>query len=540
MILDGLAVGALPNVVARHADRLDLTALLHHPLGDEQGLSSDEQQHLHRSELTGLGCVARIIVTSRFTARRLTALAEQYAVPLTAPISVVEPGVAHAPISPAPREGEPLRLLCVATLTPRKGQDVLVKALAGLTHLPWQCDCYGAERDAEFSASVRQRVEEHHLGERIALHGECDAATLEAAYHQAHALVLPSWYEGYGMVVTEALAHGLPVITTTGGALRDTLPEGAGLSVAPGDVPALQAALEQFCRDQTLRTALRAGAAVARGELNDWQGAGAQFASALNMGAAPNMPAGSQFASSWRSSALVAGLNAWLANRDSVTLADLGCGRGSNVQFLVPRLSVPQRWALFDHDPELLKEARGRAMQLHDARGQPVQVATHCTSLATLAHPALLEADVVSASALLVSLSVTGEWCFIDAEPQPLDHPEDRFVRGLFNAHQQRDKGLGEALGGYAHAALVEALKRRGYSLEEAATPWQLAAGDATHEPLIRSLIEGWAAAATEQAPEAATRIAEWRTARLDAVERGQWGVWVGHHDLLALPAVAG
>lgn len=574
VILDGLAVGALPDVVARHADRLDLTALLHHPLGDEQGLSSDEQQHLHRSELTGLGCVARIIVTSRFTARRLKVLAEQYAVPLTAPISVVEPGVAHAPISPAPREGEPLRLLCVATLTPRKGQDVLVKALAGLTHLPWQCDCYGAERDAEFSASVRQRVEEHHLGERIALHGECDAATLEAAYHQAHALVLPSWYEGYGMVVTEALAHGLPVITTTGGALRDTLPEGAGLSVAPGDVPALQAALEQFCRDQTLRTALRAGAAVARGELNDWQAAGAQFASALNMGAAPNMPAGSQFASSWlsqrervdsqsRSSALVAGLNAWLANRDSVTLADLGCGRGSNVQFLVPRLSVPQRWALFDHDPELLKEARGRAMQLHDARGQPVQVATHCTSLATLAQPALLEADVVSASALidlvsqpwidalaaqcaeqrqalLVSLSVTGEWCFIDAEQQPLDHPEDRFVRGLFNAHQQRDKGLGEALGGHAHAALAEALKRRGYSLEEAATPWQLAAGDATHEPLIRSLIEGWAAAATEQAPEAATRIAEWRTARLDAVERGQWGVWVGHHDLLALPAVAG
>ena len=103
VILDGLAVGALPNVVARHADRLDLTALLHHPLGDEQGLSSDEQQHLHRSELTGLGCVARIIVTSRFTARRLTALAEQYAVPLTAPISVVEPGVAHAPLSPAPR-----------------------------------------------------------------------------------------------------------------------------------------------------------------------------------------------------------------------------------------------------------------------------------------------------------------------------------------------------------------------------------------------------------------------------------------------------
>ena len=575
VIIDGLAMGALPDVVARHTDRLDITSLLHHPLGDEQGLSSEEQQQLHRSELTGLAEVARIIVTSRFTARRLSELASDYSLPITAPITVVEPGVAHAPVSPAPAAGDTIRLLCVATLTPRKGQDVLVKALARVASEQWQCDCYGGVRDTAFSASVQQLIDEHRLAERITLHGECDADTLEAAYQHAHALVLPSWYEGYGMVVTEALAHGLPVITTTGGALRDTLPEGAGISVAPGDADALGAAIDNFCSNEALRTELRAGVALARGELNDWQAAGVEFAKALKDEGTAELTAGSQFAASWltlreavdghaRSEALVSRLDAWLASCEApVTLADLGCGRGSNVQFLAPRLSGAQRWALFDHDDALLREARRRAMPLHDATGQPLQVETHCTSLATLEHPALQAADVVSASALidlvsqpwvdmlaqqcaahrqalLVSLSVTGEWCFTDRDQQPIDDPEDRFVLGLFNAHQQRDKGLGEALGGEAHRALYHALAAQGYDVEEASTPWRLAAGSHAYQPLVSSLINGWAEAATEQAPDAAMRIAEWRTARLDAVERGQIGVWVGHRDLLALPAVKG
>lgn len=575
VIIDGLAMGALPDVVARHADRLDITSLLHHPLGDEQGLSSEEQQHLHRSELTGLAEVARVIVTSRFTARRLSELAECYSLPITAPITVVEPGVAHAPVSPAAEQGEAIRLLCVATLTPRKGQDVLVNALAQVESDQWQCDCFGGARDAEFSTKVQQLIDEHQLAERVNLHGECDAETLEAAYQSAHALVLPSWYEGYGMVVTEALAHGLPVITTTGGALRDTLPEGAGISVAPGDVKALSAAISNFCTNEALRTELRAGVAVARGELNDWQAAGAEFAKALNDESPAELSAGSQFAASWltlretvdnhaRSEALVSRLNAWLAKREApVTLADLGCGRGSNMQFLAPRLASPQQWALFDHDDALLKEARSRAVPLHDASGQPLKVETHCASLSKLDHPALKAVDVVSASALidlvsqqwidalaqqcaahqqalLVSLSVTGEWCFTDADQQPLDDPEDRFVLGLFNAHQQRDKGLGEALGGDAHQALYHAMAQQGYVVEEVSTPWRLVAGSHEQQPMVSSLINGWAEAATEQAPEAATRIAEWRTARLDAVERGQVGVWVGHRDLLALPAAKG
>ncbi|RUR33396.1 glycosyltransferase [Vreelandella andesensis] len=597
VIIDGLAMGALPGVVAVHAKRLDITALLHHPLGDEQGLSDRDQQRFHRSELRGLAHVNRVIVTSCFTERRVKALAEHYALPFSAPITVVEPGVVRAPVSPAAPPNEPIRLLCVATLTPRKGQDVLVQALAGVERGHWRCDCFGGARDAVFTERVQTLIDEHQLGDWVTLHGECDGATLEDAYQHAHALVLPSWYEGYGMVVTEALAHGLPVITTTGGALRDTLPNGAGISVTPGDVEALTRALENFCHDEALRTELCAGAAAARGGLADWQAAGVAFSQAL-MQPPSTLTAGSQFAADWlslrenvdvnsRSQALVGALANWLdakllsenqrrvehsslaessqssAFSQPITLADLGCGRGSNSQFLAPRLHHGQRWMLIDHDDALLNEAYSRTSQLSTGKSESLQVETHCVSLENIDHPALTHCDVVTASALidlvsqewidalaaqcakhrqalLITLSITGEWCFTNPQQQPLNDPDDRWISELFNAHQRRDKGLGEALGGDAHQALVSAMAHYNYRVSEAETPWCLTAGKSAQYPLMCSLIEGWASAATEQAPGAASRIAQWRDERLRKVAEGKMGIWVGHRDLLALPADEG
>ncbi|MGE6776235.1 glycosyltransferase [Vreelandella titanicae] len=575
VVIDGLAMGALPEVVAQHAQRLEITALLHHPLGDELGLEEADQQRFHRSELNALAHVARIIVTSHFTARRLPELAAHYEMPLNPSVTVVEPGVAQAPISPAAEPGELLRLLCVATLTPRKGQDILVKALAGVSGDHWQCDCYGGARDATFTQRVQQLIDQNGLQDSVRLHGECDGATLEAAYRSAHALVLPSWYEGYGMVVTEALAHGLPVITTTGGALRDTLPAGAGLSVEPGDVDALQDALSRFCHDDKLRHQLRQGAAQARDALSDWQEAGARFAAALTAPAdSPNLRPGSQFASDWltlreaadvdsRSQPLAELAAEWLSARTPAPLiADLGCGRGSNMRFLAPRLNGQQRWKLIDHDAILLAQARQRAAGLSNSQGQPVAVETHCVSLELLAEVPLDDAHLVTASALLdlvseqwidafvariagqqqallIALSVTGEWHFIDPQGAPVLDDEDRWLQAMFMAHQQRDKGLGDALGGQAHGALAAALERADYRIEQAETPWQLAAGSQEQQPLMLALLEGWAEAATEQAPEAAARIATWLQQRQQAVANGELGIWVGHRDLFATPLFA-
>ncbi|MCL5425184.1 MAG: glycosyltransferase [Gammaproteobacteria bacterium] len=576
VVIDGLAMGALPAVVAQHAQRLQITALLHHPLGDELGLDAVDQQRFHRSELSALAAAARIIVTSHFTARRLPELAAHYGLPLNANVTVVEPGVAQAPISPAAEAGEALRLLCVATLTPRKGQDVLVKALAGVAGDHWHCDCYGAARDPEFTQRVAQLIEHNGLQQRVVLQGECDSATLEAAYRNAHALVLPSWYEGYGMVITEALAHGLPVITTTGGALRDTLPAGAGLSVEPGDSEALQEALSRFCHDAELRHKLRQGAAKARDELSDWQAAGAAFAAALT--AQPDLiqssvplRAGSQFAADWltlreeadfasRSQPIAQLASEWLSARTQTPqVADLGCGRGSNMRFLAPHLDGPQRWKLIDHDPVLLEQAEQRGRDLCDAQGQPVVVKTHCGSLEALEQIPLDDVDLITASALLdlvsqqwidvlvkrcagqhqgllIALSVTDGWHFLDPQGEPVLDNEDHWLLAMFIAHQQRDKGLGDALGGQAHDALVEALEKANYRVEQAVTPWQLAAGNRDLQPLMMTLLEGWAEAATEQAPDASARIALWLQQRQQAVAKGELGVWVGHRDLFAVP----
>lgn len=573
VVIDGLAMGALPSVIAQHAERLTITALVHHPLGDEQGLSDTQQQQFHQRELQALAAVSQIIVTSRFTQRRLKALADHYSMPIAAKISVVEPGVDAAlinseiPASIGLEPGKPLRLLCVATLVPRKGQDLLVRALAGVTSTNWQCDCYGAARDAAFAERVQQLIEDNALNANIQLHGECDEATLIQAYQEADALVLPSWYEGYGMVVTEALAHGLPVITTTGGALDETLPQGAGLKVAPGDVEALKHALSRFCDDAALRDSLKAGALAAREQLNDWQAAGVAFAKALSH--APALSAGSQFAPDWltlreevdftfRSQQLPGKAAQWLSARTQAPrLVDLGAGRGSNMRFLAPFMPLPQHWTLIDHDAALLEEARASANSLADQSA--ITLETLCVSLDSLDHPPLQSAHLVSASALLdlvsqtwietlvthctthqqallMALSVTGEWGFTAADSEPLADDEDHWLQALFIAHQQRDKGLGEALGGQAHGALVSALEQANYQVEQVETPWLLGAGNRSHQPLMTALINGWTEAATEQAPEAATRIAEWRERRTQAVASGELGIWVGHCDLLATP----
>ncbi|SDK96738.1 Glycosyltransferase involved in cell wall bisynthesis [Franzmannia pantelleriensis] len=281
VVIDGLAMGGLPEVLEAHASRLDLTALVHHPLADETGLDEATRVRLFDSEARALALVARVISTSAFTARRL----RDFGVAVS---QVVEPGVEPAALAPSALDLEdserPQRLLCVASVTPRKGHDLLVEALAGLDAARWTCDCIGGlDRDPEHAERVAASVVGHGLTEQFRLLGERDPQALDTAYREADLFVLPSHYEGYGMVVTEALARGLPVITTTGGALRFTLPQGAGLAVAPGDVGALRGVLRRWLEDAGLRRELRRGAIAAREQQRDWQAAGDAFAAALGV-----------------------------------------------------------------------------------------------------------------------------------------------------------------------------------------------------------------------------------------------------------------
>lgn len=276
VVADGLAFGALASVVKPHAQRLRWVALVHHPLHLETGLDATDSARLQASEAQALQLARQVVVTSRSTVVDVVALG----VP-PARIAVVEPGTDRVqPVGPQPRDDGPVQLLCVATLTPRKGHAVLLQALAGLTHLPWVLHLVGStERDPGLAGRLQALAEP--LGERVVWHGELAHGALHAHYAAADLFVLPSLYEGYGMVVAEAIAHGLPVVATDGGALAHTLPPQAGLQVPAGVVPALQAALERMLADDALRERFAAGARFAAATLPTWPQQATRFAAVL-------------------------------------------------------------------------------------------------------------------------------------------------------------------------------------------------------------------------------------------------------------------
>lgn len=275
-VVDGLAFGAMPEVAAAHAARLRLVALVHHPLAEEGGLAPGEAARLRTREQGALAAARRVIVTSRATARGLAA----YGVP-AARIDVVEPGT--DPAAPARGAGgAEVALLCVATVTPRKGHVVLAEALARIADRAWGLTCVGSvERSPQTVVELRRRIDALGLSGRIVLAGEKPPDSLEVDYDRADLFVLPSFHEGYGMAIAEALARGLPVVATRAGAIPDTLPGDAGILVPPGDPAALAVALASLIDAPARRAELAAGARAARARLSPWEDACERFANAL-------------------------------------------------------------------------------------------------------------------------------------------------------------------------------------------------------------------------------------------------------------------
>lgn len=265
-VVDGLALGATPTVAARHGGRLRLLALVHHPLADETGLDEASRDRFRDSEAEALRHVAGVVVTSAATARRL----DDFGVPARR-IRAVLPGTDPAPRAEGSAAGGVPRMVCVGSVTPRKGHDVLVRALARLDDLPWRCDCAGSlTRAPEHVERVRSEVSRLGLVERMRFLGELTADVLDEVYRTATLFVLPSHYEGYGMAFAEALARGLPVVGTTGGAIPDTVPDDAGILVEPGDDEALAHALRELLEDERRREGMARAARRHARELPGW------------------------------------------------------------------------------------------------------------------------------------------------------------------------------------------------------------------------------------------------------------------------------
>nr|WP_244287436.1 glycosyltransferase family 4 protein [Amycolatopsis rubida] len=269
VLLDGLVACGVPEVVAPQAARLDLSVLVHLPLADD---SPHRAADLDARERKTLQLANQVIVTSPAAAR---AVEKRHGL---ATVHIAPPGT-----DPAPRatgtDGVS-QLICVAAVTPRKGQDILLKALSEVDGL--KVDLVGSRtRNPAYATTLSHP--------RARFTGPLGGAALEDAYRRADLLVLPSHAETYGMVVTEALARGIPVLASDVGGVPDALgraPDGErpGLLVPPGDAAALGAALRSWRDDPDLRKRLRAAAAARARTLEGWAAAAARLRGILAVG----------------------------------------------------------------------------------------------------------------------------------------------------------------------------------------------------------------------------------------------------------------
>jgi glycosyltransferase involved in cell wall biosynthesis len=268
VLLDGLIASAAPEALVPQARRLRQVVLVHMPLGNRP--PEDEAAAVRARERDVLAAAAAVVTTSAWTRRRLV---EQYALPADR-VHVAEPGVDAAGLAPGTAAGD--ALLCVAAVTPEKGHDVLLDGLEMATDLSWHCSCVGSlDRDPAFADGLRGRAQLNGLSDRVHFPGPRTGSELDLAYAAADLLVLASRAETYGMVVTEALARGVPVIATDVGGVTEALGHGddgtrPGILVPPGDPAALGAALRSWLRDAELRGRLRRAARERRASLRGW------------------------------------------------------------------------------------------------------------------------------------------------------------------------------------------------------------------------------------------------------------------------------
>ena len=278
VLIDGLIASPAAAQLLPHTGRLRMTVLLHMPLATVPGTQHDASAQ--RSERAVLRASTGVVVTSDWTRRQILT---RYEIPACR-VHVARPGADRVAAPGRPVRGQ---LICVGVLGRHKGQDLLVEALAGLADRDWHCVLAGPlDREPDFVEQLRTRITRLGYGHRVRLTGVLTGAALSHAYSTADLLVAPSRLETYGMTVTEALAHGLPVIAAAVGGLPEALgctADGTrpGQLIPAGDPAALAAAMGDWLGDERHRSRLRAAAGQRRSTLRGWEQTTQELANAL-------------------------------------------------------------------------------------------------------------------------------------------------------------------------------------------------------------------------------------------------------------------
>lgn len=277
IVVDGLALGAMDP---KRMDRIEapVVGMVHHPLGLESGLEPERARALLRNEAEVLGRVAHVVVPSAHIAgtvvRELGVARDK--------VTVAHPGFERAGAGTGPdnKKAEPPLILSVGLLARRKGHDVLLEALGRLTALDWQAEIVGKAHDAPTAQALEAQADRLGLQDRVRFAGEVGADALQEAYARASLFALATRYEGYGMVLSEAMLHGLPVVSCRVGAVPETVGD-AALLVAPDDPVALAGAIERLLIEPGTAERYAAAARSRAQSLTGWDHTARIFAGVL-------------------------------------------------------------------------------------------------------------------------------------------------------------------------------------------------------------------------------------------------------------------
>ncbi len=265
VLVDGLIAVAASEVLDAHSTRLRIVVLAHMVASALPGVH--DQALAAEREREALNAARRVIATSDWIRSELAAR------DLAAPdrIAVARPGTDAAAVASGSQSAG--HLLCIGAVAPHKGQDLLVEALAGMTDLPeWTCSIVGSlDADRDFADRTAAAIQSAGLTHRVDLTGVLTGRRLGDAYGTADLVVAPSRAEGYGMVVAEALARGIPVVATRVGGLPEAIAgSAAGILVPPNDPGALREVLRRWREDPRWRAALKAEALRSRSASRAW------------------------------------------------------------------------------------------------------------------------------------------------------------------------------------------------------------------------------------------------------------------------------
>jgi glycosyltransferase involved in cell wall biosynthesis len=180
-------------------------------------------------------------------------------------------GLAKAVVAGRANQRGPLRILFVGNLIPRKGLPVL-SAISGLPAGSVSLSVAGSlQADPVYAKKITEQVAGSSLKDFVTFHGVLEDGSLRKEYEAAQLLVVPSSYEGFGIVYLEGMAFGLPAIGTTAGGAGEIIRHGEnGFLIPPGDAAALSVYLITLMTDRNVLTQLSLGALTSVRQSPGW------------------------------------------------------------------------------------------------------------------------------------------------------------------------------------------------------------------------------------------------------------------------------